>query len=132
MRSRLRMLLVLVVLATSACPLPQPPLPSSQVQGVWTARMAAPDGSARVVTLWLQPSGVATLETVDLGKERLPVAHGVWSAHGDDLTVQLQGEDGQPSGAPLVYTIQPQSLVPKQWDRAVYGATGLPLTRRER
>jgi len=130
MRPRLDVLLALVVLAMSGCPLPPAPLPSGQVSGVWTARIAAPDANARVVTLWLQPSGVATLETVDLGKERLPVAHGAWSAHGDELTVQLQGEDGQPSGAPLVYTIQPQSLVPKQWDRDVYGPTGLPLTRR--
>jgi len=131
-RSAVRLLLALPALALSGCPLPQPPLPSSQAPGVWTARVAAPDGDARIITLWLQSGGVATLETVDIGKERQPVAHGVWSASGDEVTVQLRGEDGQPSGQPLVYAIGQNRLEPKQWDRNVYGPAGLPLTRRTR
>jgi hypothetical protein len=132
MRSKVQVLLAVVALASSGCPLPQPPLPSSQAPGVWAARVPGPEGGARIVTLWLQSGGVATLETVDIGKERLPPVHGVWSATGDEVIVQLRGEDGQPSGAPLVYTIGPDRLEPKQWDHDVYGPTGLPLTRRNR
>jgi hypothetical protein len=129
-RSFIRLLLAVVVL--SGCPLPPQPMPSEQVGGVWTARTVARDGSARIITLWLQPGGRATLETVDIGKERQPLVQGSWSAYGDEVTVQLQGEDGQPTSAPLVYTIGPDALAPKQWDQSVYGATGLPLTRRTR
>jgi hypothetical protein len=130
MRSFIRLLLALVVL--SGCPLPPQSLPSGEVGGVWTARTAAPDGSARIITLWLEPEGKATLETVDIGKERQPLVHGSWSAYGDELTVQLQGEDGKPNPAPLVYAIGPDNLTPKQWDQNVYGSKGLPLTRRTR
>ena len=95
MRSKVQVLLAVLALAASGCPLPQPPLPSSQAPGVWAARVPGPDGGGRIVTLWLQSGGVATLETVDIGKERLPPVHGVWSATGDEVTVQLRGEDGQ-------------------------------------
>ena len=130
MRSFIRLLLAVVIL--SGCPLPPQPMPSGQVGGVWSARTVAPDGSARIITLWLQPEEKATLETVDIGKERRPLVNGSWSAYGDELTVKLQGEDGQPGPAPLVYTIGPDTLTPKQWDQNVYGPTGLPLTRRTR
>ena len=130
MRSFICLLLALVIL--NGCPLPPQPLPSGQVGGVWTARTVAPDGSARITTLWLEPEGKATLETVEIGKERQPLVHGSWSAYGDELTVQLQGGDGNPNPAPLVYAIGPDNLTPKQWDQNVYGPTGLPLTRRTR
>ena len=130
MRPFIRLLLALVIL--SGCPLPPEPLPSGQVGGVWTARTVAPDGSARITTLWLEREGKATLETVEIGKERQPLVHGSWSAYGDELTVQLQGEEGKPNPAPLVYAIGPASLTPKQWDQNVYGPAGLPLTRRHR
>ena len=130
MRSFIRLLLAVVIL--SGCPLPPQPMPSGQVGGVWSARTVAPDGSARIITLWLQPEEKATLETVDIGKERRPLMNGSWSAYGDELTVKLQGEDGKPTPAPLVYAIGPNNLTPKQWDQNVYGPTGLPLTRRTR
>jgi len=130
MRSFIRLLLAVVIL--SGCPLPPQPMPSGQVGGVWSARTVAPDGSARIITLWLQPEEKATLETVDIGKERRPLVNGSWSAYGDELTVQLQREDGKPNPAPLVYAIGPDTLTPKQWDQSVYGPTGLPLTRRTR
>ena len=117
--------LALLALVAWGCPLPQPPPVSTAVAGVWHARLPAADASARVVTLWLQPGGAATLETVYVGKPRLPVEGGVWSATGDELTVTLDGQH-----EPLVYTIESERLVPKRWDHALYGTGGLLLTRR--
>src|SRR5262249_41874071 len=84
-------------------------------------------GNTRVVTLWLQSGGRATLETVDLGKERTPAENGIWSAQGEEVTVALQG-----ASEPLVFGIQQDQLVPKRWDHHVYGDSGLLLTPRAR
>jgi hypothetical protein len=107
------------------CPLPPQPLPSSTVPGVYDARTTAADGSPRVVTLWLQPGGRATLETVDLGKERVPAESGSWLAQGEEVTVTLEGES-----EPLVFGIGRDELVAKRWDRNVHGESGLTLMRR--
>lgn len=121
--SRLRLAALLVVLVAAGCPIPPPPPVTTTVAGVYTVRLPG-DTGPRVVTLWLQPGGSAALETVIVGTGKLPVQDGTWTASGDVLTVQLKG------GAPLVYTIDRDRLVPKQWDRAIYGDTGLPLVRR--
>jgi hypothetical protein len=120
-------LAILIAVLSAGCPLPPPPAPAVTVGGVWTARLPAPDASAsaRIVTLWLQPGGAATLETVDVGQGRKPVESGTWFATATDLAVRLDG-----AAAPLVFTVEKDRLVPKEWDRAAYGATGLPLTRR--
>ena len=109
----------------AGCPLPQKPPPAATVAGVYHVRLPAADASARVVTLWLEPGGEALLETVFVGKARLPVERGAWSADGDELTVRLDGES-----APLVFGIEPERLVPRRWDHSLYGDAGLTLTRR--
>ena len=116
---------LLLALAISACPLPPTPLPSSTVPGVYTARTVAADGSARVVTLWLQPGGKATLETVDLGKERVPAASGTWAAQGEQVAVTLEGES-----EPLVLSVGRDELTVTRWDRTIHGESGLTLKRR--
>ena len=116
---------LLLALAISACPLPPTPLPSSTVPGVYTARTAAADGSARVVTLWLQPGGKATLETVDLGKERVPAVSGTWAAQGEQVAVTLEGES-----EPLVLSVGRDELTVTRWDRTIHGESGLTLRRR--
>jgi len=117
--------LLLLALAISACPLPPTPLPSSTVPGVYHARTEAADGSARVVTLWLQPGGKATLETVDLGKERVPPASGTWAAQGEQVAVTLEGES-----EPLVLSVGRDELTVTRWDPTIHGESGLSLKRR--
>ena len=116
---------LLLALVISACPLPPTPLPSSTVPGVYNARTTAADGSARVVTLWLQPGGKATLETVDLGKERVPAASGTWAAQGEQVAVTLEGES-----EPLVLSVGRDELTVTRWDPTIHGESGLTLKRR--
>ena len=93
------------------CPIPPPPPVTTTVSGVYTTRGRGETGP-RVITLWLQPGGSASLETVVVGKESRRRRRGRGSASGDELTVRL-GADS----TPLVYTIDQARLVPKQWDR---------------
>jgi hypothetical protein len=116
---------VLMLVLATGCPITPPPPPAATVAGVYTARTAAADASARIVTLWLQPGGAVILETVYVGKQRTPSQGGRWSANGDEVTVTLDGQ-----AQPLVFTIAGDRLVPKQWDRTQYGNDGLTLSRR--
>jgi len=118
---------VLMLLLATGCPIPQPPPPAATAAGVYTTRTNTPEGSTRVVTLWLQPAGTVVLETVDVGKERPPTIGGRWSGTADEVTVQVDGQ-----AEPLVFTIAGDRLVPKQWDRTLYGDSGLTLSRRAR
>ncbi len=125
MRPVTSLALGMLALAILGCPMPPPKPVASTVAGVWHARVPAADATARVVTLWLQPGGAAALETVYIGKGRMPVENGVWSVDGDAVTIRLDGQR-----EPLVYGIATDRLVPRRWDQNLYGATGLPLTRR--
>lgn len=116
---------VALLAALSACPLPQPPPAAGTVAGVYHARLPAADASARIVTLWLQPGGAASLETVFVGKGRGPVDEGRWSATGDEVTVSLDGQS-----EPLVFGVDRDRLMPRRWDRTRWGDAGLELTRR--
>jgi hypothetical protein len=124
-RSAVAALAAAMLLALAACPLPQKPPPAVTVAGVYHARLPAADATARVVTLWLQPGGAASFETVFVGKGRGPVESGRWSATEDEVTVHLDGQS-----EPLVFGIAGARLVPRRWDRSLYGEAGLELTRR--
>ena len=94
--------------------------------GVYTARTVAADGSARVVTLWLQPGGKATLETVDLGKERVPPASGTWAAQGE----RGRGDARRARASRCVLSVGHDELTVTRWDRTIHGESGLTLKRR--
>jgi hypothetical protein len=125
---------VVAALLLSACPWSRGrDDPSETVTGVYTARLPAADASARIVTLWLEETGRASLEIVYVGKGKTPVERGSWSLRGDDVIVDLlyADEEGARNDT-LVFTRKEGGLVPKAWNRARYGDLGLPLTRRER
>jgi hypothetical protein len=124
-----RLVSLVLVLLLPACGLRRSSELETAVVGVYEARLPAADAAGRIVTLWIEPDAVATLDTVYVGKGRGPVLRGRWSVRDDELTVVLNGVEGGPQ-APLVYTIEPERLVPKTWDHGLYGADGLPLRRR--
>jgi hypothetical protein len=122
-----------VSLLLSACPMRGPDDPSEVVAGVYTARLPAADASGRIITLWLERAGTASLETVYVGKGKPPVERGRWSLRGDDVIVELLYADEEGArNETLVFTRKEGQLVPKAWNRQRYGDMGLPLTRRER
>jgi hypothetical protein len=108
-----------------------PDAPSETLAGVYHARLPAPDASARIITLWLEGDGTATLETVYVGKGKTPVERGRWSLRGDDVIVDLLYADEEGArNETLVFTRQDDRLVPKAWNHQRYGDMSLPLTRR--
>jgi hypothetical protein len=128
---------VAVVVASfliSACPMSsRPDDPSgAEVAGVYDARLPAADASGRIVTLWLERAGAATLETVYVGKGQAPVERGRWSVRAEEVTVRLLEADDGPRSEMLVFTLKEERLVPKTWDRSRWGEMGLSLTRRHR
>ncbi len=108
------------------------PTPLTKVTGMWQERLPEGD-TTKLVSLWIQPTGRATFETVVLGQDRgSPVVSGRWSLVDDNqLTVQLEDDTGAPQGQPLVWELAGDRLNPKRWDRKLYGPEGLPLRKRE-
>lgn len=131
MRTRSFLALLLVV-TTLGCAYLGPRDPARKANGMWQQRFPTADGSTRLVSLWLQPQGRATLETVTLGQQRPADPQvGRWSFRDDNqLTVQLEDISDKPVGEPLVFELVGDRLVPKRWDKSVYGPDGLDLQRR--
>ena len=124
---------VVASILISGCPMSRgPDDPSEKVAGVYTARLPAADASGRIVTLWLQAGGTATLEMVYVGKGQTPVERGRWSVRGDEVTVALLNADDGPRDETFVFTLKDERLTARTWDRARWGDTGLVLTRRVR
>ena len=134
-RPRMRILpaiaIVAVALLFSGCPMGRgPDDPSDAVAGVYTARLPAADASGRIVTLWLQAGGTATLETVYVGKGQAPVERGRWSVRDNEVTVLLLDADDGPRQETLAFTLKDERLAAKTWDRTRWGDAGFALTRR--
>jgi hypothetical protein len=128
---RIRSFAPLLLVLAIGCAYLGPPDPARKADGMWMERFPTPEGSTKVVSLWLQPTGRATLETVQLGQQRTEPQGGRWSFREDNqLTVQLENELGDPVGQPLVFDLVGDKLVPKKWDAGVYGTDGIPLRRR--
>lgn len=128
---RLQPLVLLLVAAALGCAYLGPPDPARKADGMWQERFPLSGGGTKVVSLWLQPEGRATLETITLGQPRTEPQGGRWSFRDDNqLTVQLEDPAEQPVGEPIVFTLVGDKLIPKRWDKAVYGADGIPLRRR--
>jgi hypothetical protein len=107
--------------------------PAEKVAGMYSARLPAADAAGRIVTLWLEENGTATLEIVYVGKGKPPVERGHWSLRGDDVLVDLLYADEEGArDETLVFTPKEDGLVPKAWNRARYGDLSLPLNRRLR
>jgi hypothetical protein len=123
-----RRLALLAVVLVVGCALVRPEEPERRVLGVYQARTAVPDALGRIVTLWVQEGGRATLQTVDVGKGSVAEG-GRWSVRDDELTVVLVAADGT-ERRPLVWEAQGDRLVPRTWDPAIWGQAGLPLVRR--
>lgn len=125
-----RTALLLAAALLAGCSIFAPPDPADQAAGMWQERL--PTGNTtKLVSLWIQPAGRATLETVVLGQPGQPMQIGRWSfVEPNQLTVQLEDTSGKPQGQPLVYDLVGDRLIPKRWDHALYGDAGLPLRRR--
>jgi hypothetical protein len=119
-------------LLISGCPMSGgPDKPPETVDGVYNARLPAADASARIITLWLERDGTATLEIVDVGKGKTPIERGRWSMRGADVIVELLYADEEGArNETLVFTRTEDRLVPKAWNRQRYGDMSVPLTRR--
>lgn len=91
--------------------------------GRYADTLPAADAAARVVTLRLDSTQAAELQTRYVGTGRTLSQHGRWSVHDSVLTVRLTG------ASPLVYIVGGGYLRPIAWDTAVYGRAGLPLSR---
>jgi hypothetical protein len=118
------LVLLLATLLLTGCP-SRGPDPWEENAGVYTARFPAADAQERIVTLWLDEGGTARLEQVYVGKARLPVDEGRWSATGTDITVTLAD-----ASEPIVFRRVGKELLPESWDKKRYGSEGLILQRR--
>jgi hypothetical protein len=120
---------VVALVLLGGCALLGPKDPARAVRGIYNARLPAADSAGRIVTLWVQPGGAATLETVFVGKPERFVEEGTWSYRDERLRIVL-GDTRREASTTLVYRLEDDRLVPQEWDRTRYGETGLPLRRR--
>jgi hypothetical protein len=128
---RIASLAPLLLVAALGCAYLGPPDPARKADGMWQERFPTENGSTKLVSLWLQPEGRATLETVTLGQQRSEPQYGRWTFRDDNqLTVQMEDQALKPIGQPLVFQLVGDRLIPKKWDKSVYGPDGLALRRR--
>lgn len=105
------------------------PPDTARWNGLYVSDTLPGEARPRVVRLAVGPDTVAavSIEIVGLGTTLHP---GRWSAEGDVLTMQPTRGDGTPNELPLVWRLTGTRLVPLKWDRVMYGARGVTLTRQ--
>ncbi len=99
--------------------------------GVYGGVLAAADAAERKITLVLKKSGVAELTTVYADKGEPVVEKGRWTKAGDVVALTLAAPKGQQDPEQHVWTLKEGKLIPKSWDKNLYGEIGLPLERQE-
>ena len=95
--------------------------------GTYTAALPAADAAARKIALTLAPDGTATLATAFVGKGGAMTETGTWLQHEGMVNVALTHRDGTPTAArtEFVFDLKNGNLVSSDWDRTLYGETGL-------
>jgi hypothetical protein len=86
----------------------------------------APD---RQYTLILHLDGSSSL-TVEPGDKAAVVAWGRWSENAGSIIVQELDSDFRSVGKPIEWTRRGDRLLPKAWDRSLFGDTGLFLQKQ--
>jgi hypothetical protein len=84
---------------------------------------------ARVVHFGVGPDTQAILAIEFLHRGTV-FRRGVWWATGRELTFEPRRGDGTPLEKAFVWRLDSLRLVPVQWDRELYGAGGIPMTRQ--
>ena len=86
---------------------------SSSAVGAYTGSLPAADAAGRNINVLLRQDSTATMTTEFVGKGKPIVEEGRWAQEADEVTLQLRGEGGKASGAPLIWTLKGALLVPK-------------------
>ena len=99
---------------------------TSRATGVYTATLPAADGPGREITLTLRQDGTAEMRTEYAGKDAPIIEQGRWTRAADIVAVTLRGKDGDGETS-LSWTRDNDMLIPRKWDKSLYGEAGLPL-----
>ena len=131
----MRFLAIVPLVLFSACQRSATPdMPRFQepgaIAGSYQSTPPAADAGGRILSLDLKQDGAALFTTEQVGVGEPVVEKGRWSADGMDVTVQLFAKDSREVRTTLTWTKQGKSLVPKKWDKSLYGEGGLPFTLR--
>ena len=106
-----------------------PPTVEEIVGRAFAAQLPAADGPGRIITLRCSDSENASLTTEFIGKGEPFKEAGSWNLEAHILSYQPLNRDSVPMGARMKWTVKGEFLIPLEWDKTLYGSTGLPLRR---
>ncbi len=99
---------------------------ATRAAGVYTTTLPAADGPGRIITLTLRQDGTAEMRTEYVGRDAVIAEQGRWTRAADIVAVTLAREDGA-GETTLSWTRDKDTLIPRKWDKSLYGEVGLPL-----
>lgn len=97
--------------------------------GIYAATLPAADASGRNITLVLRPDGIAEMTTEYIDKGDPIVERGRWTRAANIVAVTLPPASAGDAPVSLVWTMDGDNLIPRTWDKSLYGDEGLPLSR---